>query len=126
MRVLVVEVVLADVHDRQRPERRHVPDLVQQPLAESSLAEEADGDAVAAEALRGERGPGGDARRAAHDRVRAEIAVLVVGDVHRAALASAVPGLLAQQLGEHAVELGALCEAMAVAAVRRCDPVVAP
>src|SRR5579885_1744696 len=47
-RVLVVEVVLADVDDRQAPERRHVHHLVQEPLAERALAEEAHGDPVAA------------------------------------------------------------------------------
>src|SRR4051794_7005147 len=46
VRVLVVEVVLADVDHGQLPERRHVHDLVDEPLAERALAEEADGDLV--------------------------------------------------------------------------------
>src|SRR4051812_35732914 len=41
VRVLVVEVVLADVDDRQLPQRGHVHDLVQQALSERPVAEEA-------------------------------------------------------------------------------------
>jgi len=41
--VLVVEVALADVDHGQRPQRRHVHDLIQQPLAERAVAEEAGG-----------------------------------------------------------------------------------
>src|SRR5512142_259522 len=51
VRVLVVEVVLADVDHRQLPERGHVHHLVEQALAERALAEEADRDAVGAERL---------------------------------------------------------------------------
>src|SRR5437588_165901 len=126
VRVLVVEVVLADVDDRQLPERGHVHHLVEEPLAECALAEEADGHLVAAAHLRRERCTGGDPGRAADDRVRAEVAVLVVGDVHRAALAPAVAGLLAEQLRVHAVGRGALGEAVPVAAMRGGDVVVAP
>src|SRR5438067_4777740 len=126
VRVLVVLVVLADVDHGQRPQGRDVHHLVEQPLAERALAEEADGDLVGAAPLRGERGSGRDPRRAADDRVRAEVPVLVVGDVHRAALAAAVAGLLAEQLGEHPADLGSLREAVPVAAVRRRDPVLAP
>src|SRR5438552_1529150 len=90
VRVLVVEVVLADVEDRQRPQRCHVHDLVQDPLAERALADEAHGDLVGAAALCGEGGAGRDPGRAADDRVRAQVAVRVVGDVHRAAFALAI------------------------------------
>src|SRR5207248_981577 len=41
-RVLAVLVVLADVDNGQLPERRHVHRLVEQPLAERAVAEEAD------------------------------------------------------------------------------------
>src|SRR4051812_43022297 len=124
VRVLVVHVVLADVDHRQLPERRHVHDLVDEPLAERALAEEADGDLVGSAELRAVGGAGGNAGGAADDRVRAEVAVLVVGDVHRAALAAAVTGLLAEQLREHPRDVRALRETVAVAAMRRRDPVV--
>src|ERR671937_601693 len=94
-RVFAVQIVLARVDDRQLPERRHVHHLVEEPLAERALAEEADGDLVGASQLRALRRAGRDPRGAAHDRVRTEVAVLVVGDVHRAALAAAVARLLA-------------------------------
>ena len=50
----------------------------------------------------------------------------MVGDVHRTALAAAIAGLLAEQLGEHAVDGGALGEAVPVAAMGRGDVVVPP
>src|SRR3954447_17949396 len=126
VRVLVVEVVLADVDHGQLPERRHVHDLVDETLAERALAEEADGDLVGAAVLRAERGAGRDAGATADDRVRAEVAVLVVGDVHRPALAAAIAGLFAEQLREHPADLRALRETVPVAPVRRRDPVVLP
>ncbi len=51
--------------------------------------------------------------------------MLEIGDVHRTALAFAVAGLPAVKLGHHAVQVGALRDAMAVAAMRRDDPVAA-
>ena len=59
------------------------------------------------------------------DPVGAEHADAEIGDVHRAALALAVAGLPPVELGHHAVEVGALGDAVAVAAMRRDDPVAA-
>src|SRR3954447_1691951 len=124
-RVLVVEVVLTDVDDRELPERGHVHHLVEEALAERALAEEADRDPVGPERFPEEAGAGADPRRSADDRVRAEVAVRVVGDVHRAALALAVALLLAEQLAVHEPHVGALGDAVAVAAMRGGDRVVA-
>jgi hypothetical protein len=66
----------------------------------------------------------GDAHGAADNGVGAEIAVALVGDMHRAALAPAIAFFLAQQFAEHFLELGALGHAMAVAAVGGGDLVV--
>ena len=71
-----------------------------------------------------ERRAGGDARAAADDRVRAEVAGVGIGDVHRAALAFAVAGFLAEELREHPVGRRAFGEAMSVPAVRARDEVV--
>src|SRR5204862_415228 len=75
-RVLAVEVVLADVDHRQRPERGHVHRLVQEALAERAVAEEARRDLAAAPHLRRQRGPGRDPGGATHDGVGAEVAPL--------------------------------------------------
>src|SRR4051812_30166733 len=125
-RVLVVEVVLADVDHGELPDRRHVHHLVEQPLSEGALAEEADRDAVGAESLRRERGAGGDPGGAADDRVRAEVAVRVIRNVHRATLAAAVALLASEQLAVHAPDVRALGDAVPVPAVRRGDGVVLP
>ncbi len=57
----------------------------------------------------------------ADDRVGAEIAVILIGDMHRAALAAAVALDLAEQLAEHLLELGALGDAVPVPAMRGGD-----
>src|SRR5713101_6648614 len=85
---LVVVVVFAGVDHGQLPERRHVHHLVEDALPERALAEEADRDLVGATHLRGHRCARRDSGRPGDDRVRAAVSVLVVGDVHRAALAA--------------------------------------
>src|SRR5207249_11526105 len=124
-RVLAIEVVLAYIDDRQLPERGHVHRLVEQSLPQRPIAEEAHRDLTAAAHLRRQRGAGRDARGAADDRVGAEVARLRIRGVHRAALAAAVARLLAEQLGEHAVDRRALGQAVAVTAMRARDEVVA-
>ncbi len=52
--------------------------------------------------------------------------MLVVGNVHGAALAAAIALLLAEQLAEHPLDGRALRQAVAVPAVRARDEVVAP
>src|SRR5437764_1449940 len=123
MRVLVVEIVLAGVHDRQLPERRHVHHFVEDTLSERALTEEANRDLIGTPQLRGHRRTRCDPGRAADDCVCAEVAVLMVGDVHRAPLAAAVPGLLAQQLGKHPLDRRSLGKTVAMATMRAGDVV---
>jgi hypothetical protein len=60
-------------------------------------------------------GPDGDRDAGAHDAVGAEHAEVEVADVHRPALALAVAGGLAHQLGHHLGELAALGDEVPVA-----------
>ena len=122
--VFRIAVVLAGIDDRQVPERRHVHDLVEQPLRRGPVPEETHGDIVRALQFRAQGRSGGDPHRAADDGIRAEIAVALIGDMHRPALAPAIALFLAQQLAEHLLEIRALGHAMAVAAVGRGDAVV--
>src|SRR5688572_13422655 len=124
MRVLVVAVVLADKDDGQLPQLRVVHLLVEDPLAERALAEEADRHAAVLQILRREGGAGGNAGAAADDGVRTEVARIRVGDVHRAALALAVPRFLAEELGKHPIGGRPLRQAVSMAAVRAGDVVV--
>ena len=75
--------------------------------------------------LRREPRAGDDRDAAGDDAVGAEHADAEIGDVHGAALALAVAGLPAVELGHHALEVGALGDAVAVAAMRRDDLVAA-
>ena len=102
--VFVVEIVFADVDHGQLPQRGHVHDFVQQPLAQRAVAEETDSDLTRLQAFRRKCRAGRDARAAADDRIGSEIAGIGIGDVHRSAFAFAVAGFLAEQLGEHPVE----------------------
>src|SRR5438445_1429982 len=96
VRVLVVHIVLAHVDDRKLPERGHVHALVEDSLAKRSLTEEARGDLVGSALLRRKCRAGCDAGASGHDGVRAQVALLLLGDVHRSTLAAAVAGLLPQ------------------------------
>ena len=73
-----------------------------------------------------EPGADGDRHAGADDAVGAEHAEGEVVDVHRSALAAAVTGGLAHQLGHHPREVAALGDEMSVATVGRCDVVVDP
>src|SRR5439155_1009490 len=124
--VLVVEVVLTDENDGKRPQRGHVHHFVENPLAQSALAEEADRYPVAPRALGGKGRAGGNPGTTGHDGVGPQVAALLVGDVHRSALPAAIPRRLAQELGEHPVCRRPLGQTVAVAAMRGGDVVVGP
>ena len=120
-----VHVVLAHVEHRQLPGRRDIEALVERPGVRRAVAEERDRDTALAFHLRRKAGAGDDRNAARDDAVGAEHADAEIGDVHGAALALAVAGLPPVQLGHHAVQVGALGDAVAVAAMRRDDPVAA-
>src|ERR1700732_4996452 len=100
MRVLVIEVVLADVNYGQLPELRHIHHFVEHALSQCTFAEEAHTEPPIAQALGGECGAGSDSSAAGHYCVCAQVAGSRVGDMHRATFAAAVSRLLAQQLGK--------------------------
>jgi len=124
--VFVVKIVLAHVNDRQLPERGHIHHFIQHTLSQRAFAKE-HGDHLIGAAPLGRKGCArGNARAAAHDGVRAQVAHLLIGNVHRAALAAAIAGRAAQQLAKHAVESCAFSQAVAVPAMRAGDVIIAP
>ncbi len=94
--VFVVQVILTDVDDRKFPERRHVHHLVEQPLAKRAIAKETHGNLVAAAHLDRHGCSGGDTRASSNDRIRAQVAGILVGDMHGAAFAATVTGFFAE------------------------------
>ena len=92
-------------------------------MIDRPVAEEGDADAVRAANARADAGADrvADARR--DDAVGAEQADRAVIEMHRAAAAAAAAVELAVKLGEQDVGVHALGERMAVAAVRRGDPI---
>ena len=115
----VVAVVLHHEDDRQLPQRGDVERLVERALLRGAVAEEREHDLALAADLRGVGGAG-RVRDALRDDARgAEEAALDVGQVHRAAVALAEPGLAAVDLGHHRLRVGAEHERVAVAAVGR-------
>ncbi len=121
-----VEVVLADEHDGQPPDGREVHPLVEGTLVARPVAEEADGDLVAAPQREGEAEARDDGVAAADDRDRGQHPDRGVAEVHRAALAGAAAGALAVELGHRGPGGHTLCECVAVRPVRGGDPVGRP
>jgi hypothetical protein len=97
---------------------------VEDALVGGAVAEEGDRDGVAAQVLVGPRRADGDRDAAADDAVRAEDPEAEVHGVHGAALAAAEAVDLAEELGHHRVDVGALGQQVAVAAVGGGDAVV--
>ena len=115
-RELAVEVVLADVHDRQVEDLREVQALVE--VAPGSTAPSPK-NATATLPWRCAEiaGAGGGGDAAADDAEAADEPVLEVDHVHRARAAAADPGRAPEHLGRERLGVGALRERVAVAAV---------
>src|SRR5579863_10422676 len=95
VRVLVVEIVFADVDHGQLPQLRQVHHFIERSLPERAFAEKADCYAVRFQMLRSEGRAGGDSHAATHDRVRAQVASCGIGNVHGPAFAAAITSFLA-------------------------------
>src|SRR5579871_1029136 len=121
-----VEIVFADVDDRQLPERGHIHRLVQHTLAQRAIAKEADRHLIAAAHLAGKRRAGCQRAAASHDGICPQVAGLLVGNMHRAAFAPAIARRFAQQFGKHAVHRRAFRQAVPMPAMRAGDVVIAP
>src|SRR5271165_572503 len=103
MRVFVVQIIFANVDDRQLPQLRQVHHFIKRSLTERAFSEKADRNAIRAEILSRKSRAGRDAYAAADDCVGAEVAGGRIGNVHGSALAAAITGFFSQQLGEHTV-----------------------
>ena len=93
-------------------------------LIVGAVAEKGDDNLAVLLLLGGKRRTDGDRNAAADDTVGAEIALGDVGNMHRAASALAVSGLLAEELCEHFRDFRALGDTMAMAAMGRGDQVI--
>ena len=124
MGVLVIEIVFADVDDRQLPQLGQVHHLVEHALSQRSFPKEAHRNPIGAEPFCGKRGSGGDTHASCHNGVRSEIAGGRVGDVHGSTLAAAIARFLAQQLGKHPVRRSPFGQTMSVTAVRARNVIV--
>ena len=119
-----VAIVLEDEDRRQVPDLGEVHALGGRALIGAAVADERDRDAAGLERLGGQRGAADQRRPAADDAVRAHHALGQIGDVHRAALAAAKAVLAAEDLGHHRLDVAALGDAVAVAAVGRGDVIL--
>jgi hypothetical protein len=118
------ELVVGDHEDHgQPPQRGEIERLAERALVGRAVAEHADGHLVAAEVVRGEAHARGERQVPADDPVAAHEAPLEVEHVHRAAAAVRDPVLAPEQLGHHAVGIGAPRQRVPVRAIGR-DQVV--
>ena len=125
-RELPVVVVLAHEQHREAHDGGQVQRLVKAALVGRAVAEEGDRHLIGAPGGAAQGGAHRDGQAAAHDPAGPQHADGEVGDVHRPALALAVAGGLAEQLGHHAVQIAALGDDVPVAAVGRDDVIVGP
>jgi hypothetical protein len=112
-----VEVVLAEIDDRQLPDGRHVQALVEGPLVARTIAEEAETNIVRPARPRTQPGTRRHRNSRADDPRLTQAADTEVGEMHRAPLptADAVPA--AEELGHQRTQRGALADGMAVGAM---------
>src|SRR5713101_6280609 len=123
MRVFRIKIVLADVYHRKLEKLGEVHNFVQHTLTERAFSEKTYRHAAVTETPRRKRGASRYAGAAAYDRVRSQVAGGRVCNVHGTTFALAVPGLLAQQFGEHLIRGGALRQTMSMAAMCAGDVV---
>ena len=121
-----VVVVLADEDNGELPDRGHVQRLMESALVGGAVAEEAGTDLIGAADLGGQARADRDVVARAHDAVGAQDAQVSIRNVHRAALALAVAGVAAEELGHHEIQIAALGDDVAVATVGRRDEVIIP
>ena len=115
--VFHVEVVLADEDHRQLPHRGEVQRLVERADVGGAVAEEAHRHVVLLLVLRPPGRAAGDRQMRADDGVGAHHAVLLGGQVHRAALAAHQAVVALHQLAEHLLDRHAARQRVGVAAV---------
>src|SRR5205823_553267 len=117
-------VVLEHKDRRQFQHHRHVHRLEGGALVRAAVTGERDRNGAAPQGLRGERRADDQRRAAADNAVGAEHAAVEIGDVHRAALATAQPALLGEEFLHHQNRVAALGDAVAVAAMGAGDVVL--
>src|ERR1700674_3472458 len=123
MRVFRIKIVLADVDHWEFEKLGEIHHFIQHSLTERAFSEKTYRHASVTETPSRKRGSSGNASATAYDRIRSEVAGRRVRNVHRTAFALAVPGLLAQQFGEHLIGGGAFRQTMSVTAMGAGDVV---
>ena len=98
-----IAIILGDEDDRQVPDLRQIVALQDRALVGGTVPVEGHRHAAGLERLRRQRCPAGERTAGADDAIGAEHALGKVGDVHRAALASAHAVALAEDLLHHPV-----------------------
>src|SRR4029077_16560627 len=96
---------------------------IEHALPERAFSEETYRHAAVAETPSRECRAGGNAGAATYYRIRSQVAGGRVCNVHGTAFALAVPGLLAQQFGEHLIRGSAFRQTMSMTAMRAGDVV---
>ena len=119
-----VLVIFAHKDHRQLQNGGHVQGLMEGALVGGAVAEEADHHVGPLLILQGERRAHGDGDASADDPIGAQHTDGEVGDVHGTALALAVAVLAGHQLRKHPLQVRALGDAVAVAAVSGGDVVM--
>src|SRR5258708_26913404 len=102
--VFIIEVILADVDHRQLPQRSHIHGLVEHSLAKRPIAEETNRYLVTAAHFARHGSSASNGGSTSNDSCSAQVSHILVGDMHRATLASTVTFLLVEQFGKPPVD----------------------
>src|ERR1700675_3970389 len=121
MRVLRVEIVLANINDRQLIQSRQIHHFIQHALAQRPFAKKTNRKLLGLQAFRRKRRARCNSCAAPDDRVGTKIPRRRIRNMHRAALAATIAGFLTQKLRKHPVRRRCLRQAMPVATVRAGD-----
>src|SRR2546428_1785839 len=122
--ILGISVVLADVDNRQFPDRGEVDRLMKSPLVRGAVPKEADADVVGLLVPEAEAQTRRHRESAADDSICPVHSLLHVHHMHRTAFAPAQPRLGTTEFCKHCDEIAALRDAMTVAAVSSDDCVI--
>ena len=120
-----VFIVLANKKNRQVENAGPIQTFQEGPPVDRAVAEETDHNIIFTQHLLRLCRAHGDQDTGADDTVRAQHADIEIGDVHGAALATANPAFLAEELTHHRFGIGAFGDGVAVATVVARD-LVAP
>src|SRR5205085_12679189 len=106
------------------PDRGHIHRFEQQPLIQCAVAKKANRYLSSFTTLGGQGCACRNCHTPADDGIRAQVARIWIGNVHRTAFSMTVAPSLTEQFREHLIGSCALCQAMTMPSMRTGDVII--